>query len=120
MSVVASGRVAANLQRLGIKLPAAAAPATNYVSYVCSGMQLHVSGQLPKNDVGGMHDWATGCLTDSNGGASGGSGLCVAGCEPNAGSSGRPGPCETCREAQRLCEFLTKFYGAVVRCQWRL
>ncbi|PWU84309.1 endoribonuclease L-PSP (pb5) [Trypanosoma cruzi] len=53
MSVVASGRVAANLQRLGIKLPAATAPATNYVPYVCSGMQLHVSGQLPKNDVGG-------------------------------------------------------------------
>ncbi|ESL10337.1 endoribonuclease L-PSP (pb5) [Trypanosoma rangeli SC58] len=52
MSGVASGRVAARLQRLGVTLPIAAAPKTNYVPYVCSGTQLHVSGQLPKSDEG--------------------------------------------------------------------
>lgn len=35
------------LEALGIVLPAAAAPAANYVPYVLTGSQLHISGQLP-------------------------------------------------------------------------
>ncbi len=41
----------ARLQELGIELPAAAAPAANYVPYVHSGSQLFISGQLP--NIGG-------------------------------------------------------------------
>lgn len=39
--------VEARLQEAGIELPAAAAPAANYVPYVMTGNQLFVSGQLP-------------------------------------------------------------------------
>ncbi|RNF19849.1 endoribonuclease L-PSP (pb5) [Trypanosoma conorhini] len=52
MPGVAAGRVAARLQRLGVTLPTAAAPKTNYAPYVCSGALLHISGQLPRNDEG--------------------------------------------------------------------
>ncbi|RNF09664.1 endoribonuclease L-PSP (pb5) [Trypanosoma rangeli] len=59
MSGVAAGRVAARLQRLGVTIPIAAAPKANYVPYVCSGTQLHVSGQLPKSNEG---EYITGQL----------------------------------------------------------
>ena len=42
-----AGTVEARLSELGIDLPAAAAPAANYVPYVVSGSHLYVSGQLP-------------------------------------------------------------------------
>lgn len=42
-----SADIDAKLASLGITLPAAAAPAANYVPYVLSGKMLHVSGQLP-------------------------------------------------------------------------
>ncbi|GGI90631.1 hypothetical protein GCM10007973_28720 [Polymorphobacter multimanifer] len=35
------------LQALGFTLPAAAAPAANYVPFVISGWQLHIAGQIP-------------------------------------------------------------------------
>jgi len=41
------GSVENRLQELGIELPAAAAPAANYVPFVLSGNQLFISGQLP-------------------------------------------------------------------------
>ena len=40
----------ARLAELGIALPAAAAPAANYVPYVLSGNQLWIAGQLPFED----------------------------------------------------------------------
>lgn len=42
-----SASVAERLRALGIELPAAAAPAANYVPYVLAGTQLFISGQLP-------------------------------------------------------------------------
>lgn len=39
-------RIEARLTELGIELPAAPAPAANYVPYVLSGKQLFVSGQV--------------------------------------------------------------------------
>lgn len=39
--------IEARLDQLGIELPEAAVPVANYVSYVRSGNQLFVSGQLP-------------------------------------------------------------------------
>ncbi|MFC3060598.1 RidA family protein [Paenirhodobacter populi] len=39
-------KIDARLQELGIELPAAPAPAANYVPYVLSGGQLFVSGQV--------------------------------------------------------------------------
>lgn len=39
--------IEAGLAKLGIELPEAAVPVANYVSYVRSGNQLFVSGQLP-------------------------------------------------------------------------
>lgn len=39
-------RIEARLKELGIELPAAPAPAANYVPYVLSGKQLFVSGQV--------------------------------------------------------------------------
>lgn len=39
-------KIDARLQELGIELPAAPAPAANYVPYVLSGNQLFVSGQV--------------------------------------------------------------------------
>ncbi|MEN9894194.1 MAG: hypothetical protein RIR97_46, partial [Pseudomonadota bacterium] len=35
------------LADLGLTLPAAAAPAANYVPYVVHGTTLHIAGQLP-------------------------------------------------------------------------
>ncbi len=45
-----SGDIQANLNKLGITLPEAAAPAANYVPFVKTGNQLFVSGQLPMLD----------------------------------------------------------------------
>ncbi len=42
-----AGSIENRLQELGIELPAAAAPAANYVPFVLSGNQLFISGQLP-------------------------------------------------------------------------
>jgi len=42
-----SGRIEARLKELGIALPAAAAPAANYVPFVATGNLVFVSGQLP-------------------------------------------------------------------------
>lgn len=42
--------IASKLNQLGIELPEAAVPVANYVSYVRSGNQLFVSGQLPVAD----------------------------------------------------------------------
>lgn len=42
-----SAEIDARLASLGIVLPAAAAPAANYVPYVQSGNMLYISGQLP-------------------------------------------------------------------------
>jgi enamine deaminase RidA (YjgF/YER057c/UK114 family) len=39
--------IEARLQKLGITLPAAAAPAANYVPFVQTGNLLYISGQLP-------------------------------------------------------------------------
>jgi enamine deaminase RidA (YjgF/YER057c/UK114 family) len=48
------------LQELGVELPEAAKPAANYVSYVVSGNQITVSGQIPM--VGGKLDGNVGRL----------------------------------------------------------
>jgi enamine deaminase RidA (YjgF/YER057c/UK114 family) len=42
--------IESRLAELGIELPAAAAPAANYVPYVRSGNQVIISGQLPMQD----------------------------------------------------------------------
>lgn len=42
--------VTANLKKLGYALPAAPAPAANYVGYVQSGQTLYVAGQIPVRD----------------------------------------------------------------------
>jgi enamine deaminase RidA (YjgF/YER057c/UK114 family) len=42
-----SDQIAAKLKEMGITLPAAAAPAANYVPFVISGGLLYISGQLP-------------------------------------------------------------------------
>ncbi|KEG05951.1 pB5 [Trypanosoma grayi] len=52
MSAAVSGRVAANLRRHSIVLPAVAAPVANYLPYVRVGSQLHISGQLAKDGDG--------------------------------------------------------------------
>lgn len=39
-----------NLEKLGVTLPEAAAPAANYVPFVKTGNQLFISGQLPMQD----------------------------------------------------------------------
>ena len=44
------GTVDARLAELGITVPAAAAPAANYVPVVRSGAMLYISGQLPMAD----------------------------------------------------------------------
>jgi enamine deaminase RidA (YjgF/YER057c/UK114 family) len=59
---------AARLAALGLTLPAAAAPAANYVPFVLSGQQLHISGQISfapdgsliKGRLGADMDVATG------------------------------------------------------------
>ncbi|EEW24126.1 RidA family protein [Rhodobacter ferrooxidans] len=40
------------LEALGVTLPAAPAPAANYVPYVLAGKLLHVSGQISQNEAG--------------------------------------------------------------------
>lgn len=45
-----SDAIHSRLKELGITLPAAAAPAANYVPYVISGSMLYLSGQLPIED----------------------------------------------------------------------
>jgi enamine deaminase RidA (YjgF/YER057c/UK114 family) len=42
-----AGKIDSQLQTLGITLPAAAAPAANYVPFVMTGNLLVISGQLP-------------------------------------------------------------------------
>ncbi len=42
-----SSRIEQRLEELGLDLPAAAAPAANYVPWVISGGTLYVAGQLP-------------------------------------------------------------------------
>jgi enamine deaminase RidA (YjgF/YER057c/UK114 family) len=42
-----AGKIDSQLQTLGITLPAAAAPAANYVPFVMTGNLLIISGQLP-------------------------------------------------------------------------
>jgi enamine deaminase RidA (YjgF/YER057c/UK114 family) len=46
------GRIAARLAELGLTLPAAPAPAANYVPYVISGTTLWVSGQISQDANG--------------------------------------------------------------------
>ncbi|WP_337269779.1 RidA family protein [Oryzifoliimicrobium ureilyticus] len=45
-----SDQIEAKLKEMGINLPTAAAPVANYVAYVLTGNQLHISGQLPLQD----------------------------------------------------------------------
>lgn len=45
-----TNEIEANLAKLGITIPTAAAPAANYVPYVKSGNLLFTSGQLPLKD----------------------------------------------------------------------
>jgi enamine deaminase RidA (YjgF/YER057c/UK114 family) len=47
--------IEARLERLGVRLPVAAAPAANYVSYVRHGDLIHISGQLPLTPQGLAH-----------------------------------------------------------------
>ena len=45
----------AKLKELGLELPAAAAPAANYVPYVLSGKTLYIAGQIPFLNGQQMH-----------------------------------------------------------------
>lgn len=45
-----TGEIAANLKKLGITLPAAAAPVANYVGWVKTGNLIFTSGQIPLED----------------------------------------------------------------------
>ncbi|MEQ8964262.1 MAG: RidA family protein [Azospirillaceae bacterium] len=45
-----AGKIESRLAELGITLPAATAPAANYVPFVFTGNQLWVSGQIPMID----------------------------------------------------------------------
>ena len=45
-----SDTIQQNLEKLGVTLPEAAAPAANYVPFVKTGNQLFISGQLPMQD----------------------------------------------------------------------
>ncbi len=47
-----ASKIAARLEELGIALPAAPAPAANYVPYVLSGGMLYVSGQISQDEAG--------------------------------------------------------------------
>lgn len=47
-----ASKIAARLAELGITLPAAPAPAANYVPYVLSQGMLYVSGQISQSDDG--------------------------------------------------------------------
>lgn len=52
--------IAARLKELGYELPAAAAPAANYVPYVISGNQVFVAGQIPYLNGKAMHQGRVG------------------------------------------------------------
>ena len=47
--------IQAKLKELGLDLPAAAAPAANYVPYVLSGKTLYIAGQIPFLNGQSMH-----------------------------------------------------------------
>ena len=47
-----AGRIEARLAELGVTLPAAPAPAANYVPFVILGEMLHVSGQISNGPAG--------------------------------------------------------------------
>lgn len=47
--------IAGKLQELNLELPAAAAPAANYVPYVISGDHLYIAGQIPFLNGEKMH-----------------------------------------------------------------
>ncbi|WP_349357303.1 RidA family protein [Stappia sp.] len=55
-----SGEIEARIERLGITLPQAAAPAANYVPFVQSGNQLFISGQIPMGPDGLEHQGRLG------------------------------------------------------------
>ena len=63
-----TGKTEKHLQKIGVILPVAAAPAANYVATVMAGNMLHISGQLPmgangleyKGKVGADVDLADG------------------------------------------------------------
>lgn len=44
--------IEARLAELGVTLPAAPAPAANYVPFVISGNLVHISGQISQNEAG--------------------------------------------------------------------
>ncbi len=52
--------IADRLKELGYELPAAAAPAANYVPYVISGNQVFVAGQIPYLNGQAMHQGRVG------------------------------------------------------------
>tara|TARA_B100000073_G_scaffold346580_1_gene358316 strand:+ start:1169 stop:1648 length:480 start_codon:yes stop_codon:yes gene_type:complete len=45
--MISTQEIYARLEKMGLTLPKAAAPAANYVPYVISGSQVYISGQLP-------------------------------------------------------------------------
>ncbi|MEC9236894.1 MAG: RidA family protein, partial [Pseudomonadota bacterium] len=45
--MISTQEIYARLEKMGLSLPKAAAPAANYVPYVISGQQVYISGQLP-------------------------------------------------------------------------
>ena len=59
---------AARLAELGITLPAAAAPVANYVPAVEAGGLLHISGQIPFDEAGGLVTGRLGDTLDVEGG----------------------------------------------------
>lgn len=60
--------IEARLAELGLTLPAAPAPAANYVPYVISGNMLYVSGQISQDD-GGLIKGRLGADLDVEAGA---------------------------------------------------
>lgn len=70
--------VPAKLQEMGLSLPAAAAPAANYVPYVAEGGLLYVSGQLPIGPDGAIVTGRLGQSLDVEQGAHA-AGLCALG-----------------------------------------
>lgn len=62
------GTIDARLAELGLTLPAAPAPAANYVPFVVSGSMLYVSGQISQNE-GGLIKGRLGADMDVEAGA---------------------------------------------------
>jgi enamine deaminase RidA (YjgF/YER057c/UK114 family) len=60
---------AARLAALGITVPVAAAPAANYVPFVLENGLLHISGQIPFDEAGGLSRGRLGDTMDAAGGA---------------------------------------------------